>query len=146
VGRKLAMNGGRAIQAFFAEVGQFVKDAKQEPALAAMAGELEKALGRLQQATLWLMQNAMTKPDNAGAASSDYLRLMALVAMGHVWGMMAKTALARLAEGAGDKTFYERKLITARFFFERMLPDTGSLLKKIEAGAESLMALPADAF
>ncbi|MGE0666439.1 MAG: acyl-CoA dehydrogenase C-terminal domain-containing protein [Sphingomonadales bacterium] len=146
VGRKLAMNGGRAIQAFFAEVGQFVKDARENEALAAMAGELEKALGRLQQATMWLMQNGLAKPDNAGAASSDYLRLMALVAMGHVWGLMAQTAAAKLADGAGNEAFYEHKLITARFFFERMLPDTGSLLKKIESGSESLMALPADAF
>jgi alkylation response protein AidB-like acyl-CoA dehydrogenase len=146
VGRKLAMNGGRAIQAFFAEVTQFCAEAKADAKLAPMAGELEKALGRLQQATMWLMQNGLSKPDNAGAASSDYLRLMALVAMGHVWGLMAKAAGAKLANGAGNKAFYEHKLVTARFFFERMLPDTGSLLKKIESGSESLMALPADAF
>jgi alkylation response protein AidB-like acyl-CoA dehydrogenase len=146
VGRKLAMNGGRALQAFFADVNQFCAEAKAEPRLATMAGGLEKALGRLQQATMWLMQNGLTKPDNAGAASSDYLRLMALVAMGHVWGLMARTALGKLASNADNKAFYEHKLVTARFFFERMLPDTGSLLKKIESGSESLMALPADAF
>jgi hypothetical protein len=88
----------------------------------------------------------MSRPDNAGAASSDYLRLMALVAMGWTWAMCARTARDRLAEGADNPTFYEHKLITARFFFERMLPDTGSLLKKIESGADSLMDLPAEAF
>jgi acyl-CoA dehydrogenase len=146
VGRKLGMNGGRAIQAFFAEVAQFIKENKADAVLGPLMGELEKALGRQQQATMWLMQNGLTKPDNAGAAASDYLRLMALVVMGHVWGMMAKAAQARLASGAENPAFYEHKFITARFFFERMLPDTGSLLKKIESGSESLMALPADAF
>ena len=146
VGRKLGMNGGRAIQAFFAEVGQFIKDNKADAVLGPLAVELEKALGRQQQATMWLMQNGLTNPDNAGGASSDYLRLMALVAMGHVWGMMAKAARDKLANGAENPAFYEHKLVTARFFFERMLPDTGSLLKKIESGSESLMALPADAF
>ena len=146
VGRKLGMNGGRAIQAFFAEVSQFIKENKADAVLGPLMGELEKALGRQQQATMWLMQNGLTKPDNAGAAASDYLRLMALVVMGHVWGMMAKAAQAKLASGAENPAFYEHKLITARFFFERMLPDTGSLLKKIESGSESLMALPADAF
>ena len=146
VGRKLGMNGGRAIQAFFAEVGQFIKENKADAVLGPLMGELEKALGRQQQATMWLMQNGLTKPDNAGAAASDYLRLMALVVMGHVWGMMAKAAQNKLASGAENPAFYEHKLITARFFFERMLPDTGSLLKKIESGSESLMALPADAF
>ncbi len=146
VGRKLGMNGGRAIQAFFAEVGAFIKENKADAVLGPLVGELEKALGRQQQATMWLMQNGLTKPDNAGAAASDYLRLMALVVMGHVWGMMAKAAQSKLASGAENPAFYEHKLITARFFFERMLPDTGSLLKKIESGSESLMALPADAF
>jgi hypothetical protein len=146
VGRKLGMNGGRAIQAFFAEVGQFIKENKADAVLGPLVAELEKALGRQQQATMWLMQNGLSKPDNAGAAASDYLRLMALVAMGHVWGMMAKAAQTRLANGAENRAFYEYKLVTARFFFERMLPDTGSLLKKIESGSESLMALPADAF
>ncbi|MEN3976092.1 acyl-CoA dehydrogenase C-terminal domain-containing protein [Emcibacter sp. SYSU 3D8] len=146
VGRKLGMNGGRAIQAFFAEVGQFIAENKSDPVLGPLVAELEKALGRQQQATMWLMQNGLAKPDNAGAAASDYLRLMALVAMGHVWGMMAKAAQTRLAEGADNPAFYEYKLVTARFFFDRLLPDTGSLLKKIESGSESLMALPADAF
>jgi alkylation response protein AidB-like acyl-CoA dehydrogenase len=146
VGRKLAMNGGRAVQAFFAEVTGFIRDNRDDETLKPMLEALEKALGRLQQATMWLMQNAMSRPDNAGAASSDYLRLMALVAMGWTWAMCARTARDRLAEGADNPTFYEHKLITARFFFERMLPDTGSLLKKIESGADSLMDLPAEAF
>ncbi|MBI1180430.1 MAG: acyl-CoA dehydrogenase [Alphaproteobacteria bacterium] len=146
VGRKLAMNGGRAVQKFFAEVTRFIAENKGTAELAPMMEALEKGLGRLQQATLWLMQNAMAKPDNAGAASSDYLRLMALVAMGWAWAQCARAAVQKLAASPANPAFYEHKLITARFFFERMLPDTGSLLKKIESGADSLMALPAEAF
>lgn len=53
---------------------------------------------------------------------------------------------AALAEVAEDKSFHEAKLATARFFAERVMPETGALRRKIEAGAESLMALPAEAF
>jgi Acetyl-CoA dehydrogenase C-terminal like len=59
---------------------------------------------------------------------------------------MASAANAMLAAGEGDKAFLEAKLVTARFFAERMMPDTGSLRRKIEGGAESIMALPVEMF
>ena len=146
VGRKLAQNGGRAVQAFFADVQAFIDENKDNDAIKNHVDDLGKSLGRLQQATMWLMQNGMANPDNAGAASTDYLRLMALTAMAWVWAISAKVASEKLANGADNKPFYENKLITAQFFFDRMLPDTGALLRKIESGADSMMALPAEAF
>ena len=59
---------------------------------------------------------------------------------------IAKVAKERLAEGTDDKKFYETKLITGKFFMERLLPDTGALLSKLTAGAATMMALDADAF
>src|SRR3546814_4275813 len=69
VGRKLAMNGGRAIQLFFKIVAEEVAQAKQNEKLTKFAEALEKANGQLQAATMWLMQNGMTNPNNAGAAA-----------------------------------------------------------------------------
>lgn len=146
VGRKLGMNGGRAIQAFFAEVQQFIEENEDDETVGAQSGQLQAALGHLQAATMWLMQNGMTNPDNAGAASSDYLRLMALVTLGYIWAQASKISGEKLSNGADNPDFYSNKLTTARFFFERMLPDTASLLAKIEAGSESMMALDAAAF
>ena len=146
VGRKLGMNGGRAIQAFFAEVQQFIEDNEDDETVGMQAGQLRAALGHLQTATMWLMQNGMTNPDNAGAASSDYLRLMALVTFGYIWAQASKISGDKLGNNADNADFYRNKLTTAQFFFERMLPDTASLLTKIEAGSESMMTLDANAF
>jgi hypothetical protein len=63
---------------------------------------LKKGLNDLQAATMWLVQNAMANPDNAGAASTDYMHLFGLVSLGYMWGMMAKAAQDKLAAGAGD--------------------------------------------
>jgi hypothetical protein len=60
-----------------------------------------------------------------------------------MWAKMAKAALAN--KGSGDR-FYEEKLATARYYFERVLPDATSHLAKVKTGAGSVMALPADAF
>jgi alkylation response protein AidB-like acyl-CoA dehydrogenase len=146
VGRKLPANGGRAIQAFFKLIAEEVALGKAEPATASVAEALEKANQQLQAATMWLMQNAMTNPNNAGAASYAYMHIMGIVAVGMMWLRMARAAQAQINAGMGNKAYLEAKLVTARFFAERMMPDAGALRRKIEGGSESLMALPPEAF
>ncbi|MFL6844213.1 MAG: acyl-CoA dehydrogenase C-terminal domain-containing protein [Allosphingosinicella sp.] len=146
VGRKLGANGGRAIQAFFKLLAEEIADARAAEGDAAnLAGRLEKAVGDLQTATMWLMQNGMANPNHAGAAAYPYMTLTGIVCLGLMWLRIAKASTSALASG-GDKGFYDAKLITARFFAERVMPETGSLRRQIEAGADTLMALPAEAF
>ena len=147
VGRKLGANGGRAIQAFLKLLAEEIADAKgAEGEAAALAQALERATGDLQQATMWLMQNGMANPLNAGAAAYPYMTLMGTVCVGLMWLRMARASTAALADGAEDAAFHQAKLVTARFFAERVMPETNALRRKIEAGADTLMALPADAF
>jgi alkylation response protein AidB-like acyl-CoA dehydrogenase len=146
VGRKLPMNGGRAMQAFLKIVTGEIAEAKGVEKLASFAEALEKATQQLQAATMWLMQNAMKNPDNAGAAAHHYMHIMGIVATGLMWLRMAKAANDLLEADEGDATFLEAKLVTARFFAERIMPDAGALRRKIEGGAESLMALDPEMF
>ena len=147
VGRKLPRDGGRALSAFFDEVGAFIKDHSADEAMKPYLAPLGQALGHLQQATMWFMQNAMAKPDNAGAGATDYMHLFGLVALGYMWAQMAAAARKKLANGgAGASARLDAKLVTGRFFMERMLPETGAQLARIQAGAESTMELPAEAF
>ena len=97
VGRKLPKDGGRAIQAFFKIVGEEVGAAKATPELATIAGAVERANNDLQTASMWLMQNAMTNPDNAGAASYNYMHILGIVAIGLQWLRMAKASHEALA-------------------------------------------------
>jgi hypothetical protein len=95
---------------------------------------------------MWFMQNAMAKPDNAGAGSYDYMHLFGLVALGYMWCRIAEAALAKLPKANGSAARLNAKLVTARFFMERMLPETATRLARIEAGAGSTMELSDDAF
>ncbi|MDX8358185.1 acyl-CoA dehydrogenase C-terminal domain-containing protein [Sphingopyxis terrae] len=146
VGRKLAQNGGRAIQAFFAIVDAECAAAKDKSALADFAGQLEKANGELKTATMWFMANGMTNPNNVGAGAHHYMHIMGIVALGLMWLRMAEAAQKALDEGRGNKAFLEAKLVTARHFGERFIPDAGALRRKIEAGSEAMMALTPDQF
>jgi acyl-CoA dehydrogenase len=147
VGRKLGKDGGRAVMAFFNEVGGFIKENEADETLKPLLKPLQVSLGHLQQATMWFMQNAMAKPDNAGAGSHDYMHCFGLVALGYMWAMIAKTAQDKLKAGANGSTErMNHKLVTARFYMERMLPETGAHLARITTGADTMMALPAEAF
>ncbi|TNE34064.1 MAG: acyl-CoA dehydrogenase [Alphaproteobacteria bacterium] len=145
-GRKLGHKGGATIQAFFAMIDEEIAAASADPALADIASRLEKALGEQKAATMWFMQNAMTNPNNLGAGAYNYLHIMGRVTLGFMWLKMAKVAQAKLAGSPSDKAFYEAKLVTAKYYAERFLPDCGALRRKLEAGAESMMALDAEAF
>ena len=81
----------------------------------------------------------MGKPDEAGAASYDYLRLFGLVANAYMWAKMAELALPKVAAEEDDTGFYKAKLGTAKFFFDRMLPESGARLSAILAGGKSMM-------
>ncbi|MCJ8054172.1 acyl-CoA dehydrogenase C-terminal domain-containing protein [Shinella curvata] len=147
VGRKLGMNGGRAVMALFKEIGDFCEENRGDEKLAYFTKHLKKGLNDLQAGTMWFMQNAMAKPDNAGAGSTDYMHLFGLVVIGYMWAKIAKAAEAGLANGAGDREdFLKNKLITAKFFMDRLMPETGLRKTRIEAGADTTMELAAEAF
>ena len=146
VGRKLPKDGGRAITAFFNEVGGFIKAHEGDETLKPYLAPLKQGLGHLQQATMWLMQNAMARPDNAGAASTDYMHLFGLVALGYMWTEIVKAAAARKAADPSQAEAMNTRLVVGKFFMERVLPETGAHLARLSAGADTLMALPADAF
>ncbi len=143
VGRKLAANGGRAVFGFFSDLEEFVSENEADEKLKPYVDGVRSATAQLKEATMWLMQNGMSNFDNAGASSHDYLQLFGLTSFSLMWAKMAKAAVAK--ENSGDR-FYADKLATARYFFDRVLPDATSHLAKVKTGATSVMALPADAF
>jgi alkylation response protein AidB-like acyl-CoA dehydrogenase len=146
VGRKLAKDGGRAVRAFFEVLAEDIAAAKAAGDPAGIGAALEPAVGELQQATMWLAQNGMADPDNAGAGAYAYMQLMGLVTLGWMWLKMVQVSGPLAANGSGERDFHEAKIITGRFFAERELPLAQTLRRRVEAGAEAIMKLPEEAF
>ncbi len=154
VGRKMPAHMGRYLRQFFHPVAAYIDAKKDDKRMAEFIGPLAKSFGRLQQATLLVAQKGMANPDEAGAASTDYLRLFGLTALAYLWARMAEISLDKTgaANGTHDGAdpdpdgFYKAKIMTARFYMERVLPDTGGLLSKITAGGKTMMAFEDAAF
>ena len=139
VGRKMPAHAGRLMRQFFHPVSEFIAAKSSDADLGPFVQNLAKAFGRLQQATLHIAQVGMGKPDEAGAASYDYLRLFGLVATAYQWARMAEIAFPKVANKEDETGFYKAKIGTAKFFFDRMLPESGARLSAILAGGKSMM-------
>jgi alkylation response protein AidB-like acyl-CoA dehydrogenase len=142
VGRKLGHAGGRAVKRYFAMMDAYLKTDGGVP----HSEELQAAVGRLQKATMWLMQNGMGDREQAASAATPYLRLFALTAVAYFWSRMAGVAQQQLNDGATETDLYKAKIETAAFYMQKILPQTLSLMAEIEAGKDSLMALTSEQF
>jgi alkylation response protein AidB-like acyl-CoA dehydrogenase len=138
IGRKLPYNTGRYLRAFFHPAMQFVEDNRENAAMAEFTKPLYTNLKLLQQASLWLGQKGLSNPNDAAAGAVEYLRMFALVVFAFIWAKQAKIAMEKLEQG-GDKDFYEAKITTARFFMNKVLPQTAGLIGSITNGSDSVM-------
>ena len=148
VGRKLAQDGGKHVMAFFDMVKNFIKEnAGQDAAFdKEFLDPLKAASKDLQAAGMYFMQNGMKNPNHALAGSNDFMHMFGHVCLGLMWARMAKASMDALADGASDAAFFETKLATGRYYMARQLPATALHLKRIESGADTVMALDAANF
>ena len=146
VGRKLATDGGKHVMAFFEMVKAECKSHDGDARMAGFVEPLKAASKQLQSAGMYFMQNGMKDPNAALAGSYDFMHMMGHVCLGLMWTRMAKAAYLALDSGAGDRDFYEAKIATGRFYMARQLPACGMHLARIETGADTVMALAAEAF
>ena len=144
VGRKLPAHTGRYLRSFFHPVQSWIEEQSVNTELQPFVLPVAKAFGRLQLATGHIAQAGLSNPDEGGAAASEYLRLFGLVALGYLWARMAQISIEK--QDGDDNAFYAAKIITARFFMERVLPQTGALFAAIMSGSNTMMEFPDDTF
>lgn len=145
LGRKVLGSGGKLLLGFTEMVDQFCEqnagdDMKEfvEP-LKAMKDEW---LG----VSMQIGEAAMANPDEAGGAAVDYLMYSGYITLAYFWARMVAVAKQKIAAADGDVSFYEAKVITGTFYFERLLPRTHSLKATMLSGSDNLMTMPEGLF
>lgn len=147
VGRKLAVDGGKHVMAFFDMVKTFCKDnAEDETLKAGFLEPLKAASKDLQAAGMYFMQQGMKNPNAALSGSYDFMHLFGHVCLGLMWARMAQAAGSKLGEAGADRDFLDAKIATGRYYMARQLPATGMHLARIQTGSETVMALEPTAF
>lgn len=141
IGRKLAANRGAFMKIFADEVAEFISD-NQSDAMAEFVKPLASATQDLVDLTTTILTAAGKNPEELGSAACDYLHVFGYTAMAYMWAKMAKVSVDKVDEDE----FYQSKLLTARFFFARILPRRLSLAASATSGAEHLFNISDDLF
>jgi len=144
VGRKLLAGSGRLLRHFFEPVDAFIAEAEGDPRLAEFVTPLAQALTQFRRTTAWIVAAGGADFAEAASGATEYLRLFGLVALAYLWARMAAAALPHV-DGT-EATFYRAKLATARFFFDRLLPQAAALAAAVEAGGRSVRDFAEAAF
>ncbi len=144
-GRKLSMDKGAAMQALIADITATAEDLGQAVGddMTAIRDGLRAGVQALAMATDWIL--SCNDPRATMAISVDYMMLTGYVCGGWQMARAARVAQTRLASGQ-DPLFHEAKLLTARFYAEHILPKAGALLRSIQNGGTSIMALSEEQF
>lgn len=141
VGRKLWADGSRALNAYLAELDSCIERVKSNDQLTPYSTALKQGRDQIQDGVAWLMENGLADPDNAGAASTDFMHLFGIVALTHMWTLMAEKVVEKQSQGQSEDPFLSAKLKTGHYFLDRIVPDAAAHLAKLKTGAAPVMAL-----
>jgi alkylation response protein AidB-like acyl-CoA dehydrogenase len=146
VGRKILGDNGAALLDLLDEIKATANELSAVDSLSGLAASLMDAVATGEDARAWLLKHASTDRNVAGGASVNFMMLMGFLCGGWIMGRSALKALQLLENDAGDEGFLKTKQVTAKFYFDHLLPRTGSYLAIIKSGSESMMALDAEQF
>lgn len=146
IGRKVLGSGGKLLQNFTGEISIFCKLNKSSNESGVLIASLAEGVEEWLELTGKIGKLAMQNPDEAGAAAVDYLMYSGYQTLAYFWARMAVVAEQGLKRSDGDQTFYQAKLLTAKFYFERIYPRTATLGKTMLSGSANLMDLNEEHF
>lgn len=144
--RKVVGSNGKLLSVFTNEIKEYCKGIREKSQFNAWSNSIEKHVDEWHQITEDIMHRAAKNPDELGAASVDYLMYSGYVVVGYFWLQMAVVAQQKLDDGTNDPEFYKAKLHTAKFYFDRLLTRTRSLVSAMESGADNLMDMEEEQF
>ncbi|SEK94603.1 hypothetical protein SAMN05216359_10472 [Roseateles sp. YR242] len=138
LGRKILGNNGATLKKFGKKIAEFVEEEGTSEAMQEFINPLADIGDKVTKLTTEIGMKAFQNPDEVGAAAVDYLRVVGHLCFAYMWARMAKLALDK--KDSGDP-FYKAKLITARFYFAKLLPETAGLIRSCRSGLAPLMEM-----
>jgi alkylation response protein AidB-like acyl-CoA dehydrogenase len=147
IGRKVLMDNGAKLKKFGRLVSDFIEAHGTRPEMNEFVTPLADLGDKVTKLTMEIGMKSLANPEEAGAAAVDYLRVVGHLVLAYFWAQMALLALEKIrADGDRVDPFYTAKLAVARFYFQRLLPETAYHIRAARSGAKNLMELPAELF
>jgi alkylation response protein AidB-like acyl-CoA dehydrogenase len=146
LGRKVLLTQGKALRQFTKIIHLFCKEHAKNKQMKEFIQPLDKLNNEWGSITMKIGMKAMKNRDEVGAASVDYLMYSGYISFAYLWAKMAYAAQTKLKDDTDEDAFYNSKITTARFYYQRILPRTKSLAETMLSGADNLMSLDEESF
>lgn len=141
LGRKVLMTQGESLKRFTKIVHKFCKAHSEDEGLKEFVEPLAALNTEWGEVTMHVGLSAMKDPEEVGAAAVDYLMYSGYACLAYFWATAVHCAQAKLKENPSDKAFYEAKIHTARFYYQRILPRTKTHHEAMKSGVSNLMSI-----
>ena len=140
--RKIILDKGEALTLLLAEMRETVAAGGE---FAELAADLGEAILVVEQARDDLLAGAGEDPQLPGAVAHNFMMLLGTVAGG--WEMLRQAEAAKKLQAEGeDDAFLEAKQVTARFYFEQILPRYLGYARMVKAGSATITEMSDDQF
>lgn len=146
LGRKVLGSGGAILQPLLQEIEHFCRTYESDAALSAHVAQLTTLNQEWKDLTQTIAERSAHNLDEIGAASVDYLMYSGYLVVGYLWLRAHQVALQRIAKGTTEAQFYRAKIMTADFYYARILPRSKTLAATIRSGADNVMAMASEDF
>ena len=140
-GRKITQDFGKNLRHLLWPMTDFIEENRKNAEMAEFTKPLHQGVKGLQQLTLLMISSGMANPNFLASGATDYCRYFGNVLIGYMWARIASVCLEKK-----NDTFYGAKLASARFFFQRIYPETFGLAARIQSGPKPLMEYPTEMF
>ena len=146
LGRKVLLTQGATMRPFTKVIHKFCQAQAENAALKEFIEPLATLNKEWGELTMAIGMKAMANREEVGAASVDYLMYSGYACLAYFWAKMAHTAQQALASGTTEEGFYQAKIQTAQFYYQRLLPRAQMHKACIESGADNLLAMKEEDF
>lgn len=138
LGRKVLADQGQKLRKFSKMIHHFCIAHRHDTIMRPFIEPLAQLITDISDITMHIGMTALQNRAEIKAAAHDYLRLIGHLTYAWLWAKAAYTVSRKLATGL-DEPFYQTKLLTARFYYAKILPEVHTLMLSIRAGTQPLM-------
>ncbi len=132
--RKLSNKNGNIINKFLDHVKSECKTDNEK--IKPFLSEFNKNLDTLKKFSDWMTDKAKTEKDDVSAGANDYLKTLGYVSIAYAWIKVLEVSFKDYEE---NKNFYNDKIDTARFYFDKVLPRAEHHYKSAISGSSNIM-------
>ena len=134
--RKLVNKDRNVIDRYIKFIEDEVKKNKSHSQIKPFAEKLSHYLKIMINFTAWMKKNMKVSKDDVSAACNDYLKVLGLIALAYSWLKVLGVSYEEINK---NKKFFEDKIETANFFFNRVLPRIDAHHNSAISGSKYIM-------